>query len=199
MLDVLGLDQVAEDVCRAMLADRSRGVDDLCRILNLREEQVRSALDALFERSLVRRSADHADAWRAVDPQTGLQTLLARRHADLERRRAGIAVAQAEVAALIAERVADQPAAGAETQRLVGIDAVISRLEQLRDHTEQILRAPRTVYKPTSSTTHHDDTTTRARVHIRKSYPTRTPRPRPRPTPLANPRHSPTTPPPPRA
>jgi DNA-binding CsgD family transcriptional regulator/sugar-specific transcriptional regulator TrmB len=133
MLDVLGLDQVAEDVYRAMLADRAHGVDDLRRILDLSEHQVRSALDALFERALVRRSADRADAWRAVDPQVGFQTLLARQQAELEQRRARIATAQAEVAVLIAERLADEPADGGQTRRLPGIDTVISRLEQLAE------------------------------------------------------------------
>ena len=138
MLDVLGLDQVSEDVYRAMLADRADGVGDLCRILDLGEQQVRSALDALFERSLVRRSADQADAWRAVDPQIGFQTLLARQHAELERRRARIATAQAEIAVLIADRAADGTASGGGTERLSGVDTVISRLEQLTEiaHTE---------------------------------------------------------------
>ena len=135
MLDVLGLNQVAEDVYRAMLADRTLGVSDLCRILDLTEQQVRDALDALFERALVRRSADRADTWRAVDPQIGFQSLLARQHAELEQRRAQIAGAQAEIAVLIAERAADDPAGDGEMQRLPGIDTVISRLEQLTEAT----------------------------------------------------------------
>jgi DNA-binding CsgD family transcriptional regulator/sugar-specific transcriptional regulator TrmB len=133
MLDVLGLDQVAEDVYRAMLADRTHGVADLCRILGLAEQQVRDALDTLFERALVRRSADHAGAWRAVDPQIGFHSLLAREHAELEQHRARIATAQAEIAVLIAERATDDPDGDSEIQRLPGIDTVISRLEQLTE------------------------------------------------------------------
>lgn len=135
MLDALGLDAVAEDVYRAMLADRAHNVADLCRILGITEQRVRDALDALFEFALVRRSADLADAWRAVDPQSGLQTLLARQNAELERRRARIAVSQAEVAALIAERATNTGPTESDTgvQRLVGVDAVISRLELLTE------------------------------------------------------------------
>jgi DNA-binding CsgD family transcriptional regulator/sugar-specific transcriptional regulator TrmB len=127
MLDVLGLDQIAEDVYRAMLANRALSVVDLCRMLGIGEQEVRAALDELFAWALICRSADHADAWRAVDPQSGLRTLLARQHAELERRRARIATAQAEIATFIAER----PDGEVQGERLRGIDTVISRLEQL--------------------------------------------------------------------
>jgi len=129
MLDVLGLDAVAEDVYRAMLADRTLTVDDLCRLLGLPERQVRCALDELFERALIRRSSDYADGWRAIDPQTALLNLLARQHAELERRRADIVTAQAEVAAFIAESASGD----GHRERLPGIDQVISRLEQLAE------------------------------------------------------------------
>jgi DNA-binding CsgD family transcriptional regulator len=135
MLDVLGLDRVAEDVYRTMLGDTAHGVADLCRVLDLDEQRVRRALDALFELALVRRSADRTEAWRAVDPQAGLQTLLDRQSVELEQRRARIAASQAEIAALVAERAADAgPAdAGAGIQRLLGVDAVISQLELLTE------------------------------------------------------------------
>lgn len=135
MLGALGLDRVAEDVYRVMLADRAHGLVDLCRILGLDEQQVRRALDMLFELELVRRSSDHADAWRAVDPKIGLQNLLARQNAELEQRRARIAESQASIATLIAERAAGAgPAeAAAGTERLLGIDAVIARLESLTE------------------------------------------------------------------
>jgi len=135
MLDVLGLDRVAEDVYRTMLGDSAHGVADLCRVLGLDEQRVRSALDSLFELALVRRSADRAEAWRAIDPQAGLQMLLDRQSAELEQRRARIAASQAEIAALVAERAACAgPAdAGAGIQRLLGVDAVISQLELLTE------------------------------------------------------------------
>lgn len=135
MLDALGLDTVTEDVYRAMLADRAHGVDDLCQDLRLDEHQVRRALDTLFELALVRQSSDRADAWRAVDLQTGLQILLARQSAELEQRRARIAASQAEIAVMIAERAAGADPAGHATGaiRLLGVDAVISRLERLTE------------------------------------------------------------------
>lgn len=135
MLDVLGLDRVAENVYRTMLGNAAYGVADLCRALDLDEQQVRGALDALFELALVRRSADRTEAWRAVDPQAGLQILLDRQSAQLEQRRARIAASQAEIAAIVAERATDSGRAdgSAGFQRLLGVDAVISRLERLTE------------------------------------------------------------------
>ena len=82
MLDVLGLDRTAEDVYRTLLAEQAYGVEELCLALGLTEDQVRQALDQMFALALVRRSSDRSGGWRAVDPQTGLQKLLARQNAD---------------------------------------------------------------------------------------------------------------------
>lgn len=152
MLDVLGLDRVAEDVYRAMLADRTLGVDALCRRLGLGEAQVRAALDELFQRSLVRRSSDHADLWRAIDPRTGLRTLLDREQVELERRRARIAAAQAEIATLIADQPGPETPRGSRTRRLHGTDAVIARLEQFTEtaQTEILCIIPGGVQSPAS-------------------------------------------------
>ncbi|MFE2286466.1 LuxR C-terminal-related transcriptional regulator [Streptomyces sp. NPDC059443] len=130
MLSALGLDSTAEAVYRTLLAEQTYGVDELCLALGLTEDQVRQALDQMFALALVRRSSDRTGGWRAVDPQTGLQTLLARQNAELEQKRARIAVSQAEIAAMIAERTAAQPSDATGSERLIGIDAVISRIEQ---------------------------------------------------------------------
>ncbi|MEY9843306.1 LuxR C-terminal-related transcriptional regulator [Streptacidiphilus sp. MAP5-3] len=129
MLDALGLDRTAELVYRTLLAEKTFGVDELCLALDLTEDQVRHALDQMFALALIRRSSDRTGGWRAVDPQTGLQTLLARQNADLERKRARIAASQAEIAAMIAERTAALPR-DTGTERLTGTDVVIARIEQ---------------------------------------------------------------------
>jgi hypothetical protein len=85
----------------------------------------------MFALALVRRSSDRAGGWRAVDPQTGLQTLLSRQNAELEQKRARIAASQAEIAAMLAERTAvHAPADTVGCERLLGTDAVIGRIEQ---------------------------------------------------------------------
>lgn len=130
MLDALGVDQAAEDVYRALLADRACGVSDLCALLGLSECRVRAALDELFALALIRRSSDSDGNWLAVDPQVGLQSLLAQQNAELERRRAGIAASQARIAALIAERAATERSEIGGVERLRGTDAVIARIER---------------------------------------------------------------------
>ncbi len=155
MLEVLGLDQGAEDVYRALLAGRANRVNDLCHLLDLDEGPVRAALAELATLSLVRHSADVADGWRAIDPQTGLQALLAQQNAELERRRARIAASQADIAALLAERTEPRLAAGAGgTRRLVGVDAVITRLEQLSEtaRTEVLGITPGSAQSPAALT-----------------------------------------------
>jgi len=130
VLDVLGLDRAAEDVYRTLLAEQTYGVEELCVALGLTEDQVRRALDQMFALALVRRSSDRSGGWRAVDPQTGLQKLLARQNAELEQKRARIAASQAEITAMIAERTAGQPDTAGRSERLNGTDAVIARIEQ---------------------------------------------------------------------
>ncbi|MBR7825723.1 LuxR family transcriptional regulator [Actinospica sp. MGRD01-02] len=129
MLDALGLDETAEDVYRTLLAERTYGVDELCRALGLDEDRVRQALDQMFELALVRRSSERADGWRAVDPQVGLQRLLNRHNAELEQRRARIIASQAKIAELIADRAAAQ-GSGSSVEHVLGVDAVIARIEQ---------------------------------------------------------------------
>lgn len=161
MLEVLGLDQGAEDVYRALLAGRANRVNDLCHLLDLDEGPVRAALAELATLSLVRHSADVADGWRAIDPQTGLQALLAQQNAELERRRARIAASQADIAALLAERTEPRLAAGpGGTRRLVGVDAVITRLEQLSEtaRTEVLGITPGSAQSPATLTAaRHND------------------------------------------
>jgi DNA-binding CsgD family transcriptional regulator/sugar-specific transcriptional regulator TrmB len=134
MLEVLGLDRDTEAVYRALLSGQAESVEQLCRSLSLTETGVRAALDRLFEIELVRRSADRSGEWRAIDPQASLRILLARENAELERRRAEVAASQADIASLIAERaIADQPTESPAVRRLPGIDAVLTRLEQLTE------------------------------------------------------------------
>jgi DNA-binding CsgD family transcriptional regulator/sugar-specific transcriptional regulator TrmB len=134
MLEVLGLDTVAEDVYRTMLSSSAHSVSELCALLGLTEGQVRDALDRLFGLALVRHSADRDGAWSTVDPRSGLQELLDRENAELEQRRARIAASQAALTALIAESsTAEEAEAGAGFERLMGVDAVIARLEQLTE------------------------------------------------------------------
>ncbi|GGN58387.1 hypothetical protein GCM10010112_12170 [Actinoplanes lobatus] len=132
MLDVLGLGSEAESVYRLLLAHPRWGVRDLVEHLAADEDTVRGALDQLFDLALLCPSAEREGELRAVSPTVGLQSLLARQQADVEHRLRRIAAGQAAVAAILAE-YSDRAAAeeAPEAERVIGPDAIQSRLEEL--------------------------------------------------------------------
>lgn len=142
MLATLGVDETAERVYWAMLANPGWGLGELAARLDLSEKQLRASLDDLFALSLVRESFDHPDRFRALDPEAGLLSALARQHEDLVRRQQQVAASQAAVARMLAEHAG--PAShrpehdGAE--RLIGLDAVQDRLERFsREAASEVL------------------------------------------------------------
>ncbi|MEV6924294.1 helix-turn-helix transcriptional regulator [Dactylosporangium sp. NPDC051485] len=136
MLEYLGLDASAEGVYRLMLGHPDWGVAELAEALDTGPDQIRTALDELFELSLLRKSVEQEGRFLPVNPRVGLQSLLARQQADLERRKQQIADSQAAMATMVAE-FADRSTSAAPTDvdRVVGIDAVLGRLEELADNT----------------------------------------------------------------
>jgi DNA-binding CsgD family transcriptional regulator len=129
MLEALGIDAVTEAVYQTMLMHPDWGAARLAGHLGFAEAAVRAGLDQLAELELVLPSRETAGALRPVDPQAGLQALIARERAQLARRQEQIAAGQAAVAGLLAGIAAGAPDRdGAE--RLVGLDAIQRRLEQ---------------------------------------------------------------------
>lgn len=132
MLEILGLDACAESVYRLMLAQPGWGVAELAAELAVPEHAVRSALDTLFELSLLRPSAERAGQLRAVSPKVGLQSLLARQQADLDRQMQRIAAGQAAMAAMVAQYAELTPDRQApEAEQVLGLDAIQHRVEEL--------------------------------------------------------------------
>ncbi|GAA3304550.1 helix-turn-helix transcriptional regulator [Dactylosporangium vinaceum] len=132
MLEYFGLDTTAEGVYRLLLAHPAWGVAELAAELQVGPDAVRAALDALFELSLLRRSAERESHLRAVSPAVGLQSLLAQQQADLERRTQRIAAGQAAMAAMVADYADNQPArASADATQVVGMDAILREIEEL--------------------------------------------------------------------
>lgn len=131
-VEVLGLGTPGEGVYLAMLANPSWGVAELVAHLRLSEQQVRDALDELFDRSLLRQSVEDPARFRVVSPQVALGAWLADKQAELARRQQDVAESQASILAILAEYSA-QPAGRSypDAERLVGLDAVYDRLEQL--------------------------------------------------------------------
>lgn len=131
MLEILGLDPQAENVYRLMLAEPGWGIDELAQKLSIEEHAVRIALDRLFDLALLRRSGERDGELRAVSPQVGLQSLLARQQADIDQRMQRIAAGQAAMAVMVAE-YAERPAQStSESEQVLGYDAIQQRLEEL--------------------------------------------------------------------
>ncbi|MET9608055.1 helix-turn-helix transcriptional regulator [Streptomyces sp. NPDC006512] len=132
MLDALGLDTDAETVYRRMLADPSGGVAEFGYQLGMTETQVRDALDQLVDLGLLAESRDRPGALRVVSLEAGLEQLLRRQERDLVRRQHALAMSKAAAARAIAEYGDLQPNTQTDgAERLVGLDAIQSRLEEL--------------------------------------------------------------------
>lgn len=132
MLQALGLGPDVEAVYRGMLGDPSGGVAELCVSLGLTETQVRSGLDRLVDLGLLGPSRDSPGSLRAISPDLGLELLLGRQEEELARRQAELALSKAAAARVVSEFADLRPHTEVDgAERLVGIDAIQSRLEDL--------------------------------------------------------------------
>ncbi|MER6687657.1 LuxR C-terminal-related transcriptional regulator [Streptomyces minutiscleroticus] len=145
MLNSLGLDPVAESVYRAML-NKPQGVADICRWLDLSEEEVRSALDRLSALALVRASTEDPHQLHAVSPHVGMELLIAQQQAELAEQQRRLEVSRAEVARFILDYDGrHQPeSADAGVTYLKGLDCIRDHLAMLnsRVSTELLTFAP---------------------------------------------------------
>jgi len=142
LLEVLGLAPSTEAVYRVLLAAPRSSIEDLVLKLELPETEVQSALDELIRHSLVRESRDVPGELRVVRPDVGLEELLRRQEAALTERKRQLEDAKAEVAELVTRFASsDHGRSLADTtERLLGLDAIQSRLEVLaRDMQSECL------------------------------------------------------------
>jgi len=121
MLDPLGIDSFCEDIYLAMIADPSLAVSDLAERLGRPDTEIRAGLDRLARLALLRPSRDEPGTLRAVHPARGLSILIRRQQQELERKRR-------QVDALVGR---EQDSGAWTIERLEGLDAVQSRLEEL--------------------------------------------------------------------
>ncbi|MGF1425733.1 LuxR C-terminal-related transcriptional regulator [Kitasatospora sp. LaBMicrA B282] len=128
MLETLGLTAAASAVYQAML---DRPGDDVARLAEhcaLTRPQVYDCFEQLTELMLLRASAEHPGQLRAVSPEIGLADVLARQEAELAARQAQLAASRAAVIRMVADRAEQNSHHG---ERLLGLDAVQARLEQM--------------------------------------------------------------------
>ncbi|MER5640870.1 helix-turn-helix transcriptional regulator [Kitasatospora sp. NPDC002227] len=147
MLESLGLSGAAAAVYRAMLDRPGDGVAALAAAADLTAGQVHACLDELAGLLLVRASGEHPGRMRAVSPEVGLADMLARQEAELAARQAQLAASRAAVTRLVADRAESRAAHG---ERLLGMDAVQDRLEELgrRAQAECLGVHPGTGHRP---------------------------------------------------
>lgn len=142
MLELLGLDTADQAVYREMLADPAAGVDELCESLGLDERQVHAALDRLADLALVRDSRDRPGMLCAVEPQAGLEAILRRQEEDLAHRQRELAANKAAVAHAVTQFANLRPNTSRDgATRLIGLDAVQARIEQLARDVRGELRS----------------------------------------------------------
>ncbi|MFI6057606.1 helix-turn-helix domain-containing protein [Streptomyces sp. NPDC051286] len=149
MLELLGLDKPTEAVYRAMLSRPRDDAEALAERLGISEEAVREAWDRLCELSLVQYAADcptgASTPPRAVNPEVGLDYLLAQRQAEFALESQRIAGARAAARQLISEYEDLRPAgAPVSVEHLADVDQVRTRLAVLTENvrTEVMVFAP---------------------------------------------------------
>jgi DNA-binding CsgD family transcriptional regulator/sugar-specific transcriptional regulator TrmB len=133
MLEMFGLDHRAEEVYRAALACPDATATELAGRLGLGEDDIRSALDELAQRCLLRASWNDPGVLRPVRPDIALEAMVTREQADLTRRRQQLEEGKTAIAELVTEYAGYQndSMGGEWGEWLDGIDAIRERIEQL--------------------------------------------------------------------
>jgi sugar-specific transcriptional regulator TrmB/DNA-binding CsgD family transcriptional regulator len=132
MLESLGLDGVYEEIYLTMVADPALTVSDLVERLGRPEAEIRAGLDQLAHFTLLRPSREEPGALRPVHPARGLAILLQRQEQELERKRQEVESQREDLEAVLGQ---DEDGAAWTIERLEGLDAVQTRLEQLTAQT----------------------------------------------------------------
>ncbi|MEV6682698.1 LuxR C-terminal-related transcriptional regulator [Streptomyces erythrochromogenes] len=135
MLETLGLDLMAEQVYRMMLAHPTDGVARLATRLEMSQDEVRSGLGKLSALAIVLPSQHEENGFRVLDPEAAMEILLARQHAELAAQQSRVEASRAAAAQLIAEcaGVRQRPT---DDEHLIGPDVIRERLGQLGREAE---------------------------------------------------------------
>lgn len=145
MLEALGLEPEVQAVYAAMLADPALGVNALAERIACSEAEIRQRLNRLADLELLRPSRENPGRMTPISPSLGLQALIRRQEEELAARRRQIDDARAAAARIVAEHaVVDPRRADAESQHIVGLDAIQAKLEEVAAaaHTETLSVVP---------------------------------------------------------
>ncbi|MGW1022878.1 helix-turn-helix transcriptional regulator [Streptomyces sp. NPDC002577] len=129
---MLGLSAFEETVYRSILRSAGGRVQELVDELAADEAAVRSAISLLTDMSMIRRSWEDADLLLPISPEVAVGSLLADQEERLARRRQELESSRVALARLVSEySTVGQVPGGNGVQRLEGIDAVRTRIEEL--------------------------------------------------------------------
>ncbi|WP_262062108.1 helix-turn-helix transcriptional regulator [Streptomyces sp. STR69] len=130
MFDALGLDELTSRVYLTMITHQGQPVRALAGRAGLAEDAVRSALDVLARKSLLRAADGDREGFVPVNPSVGLAALLAEQEREVDEQRVRLARTRQEVARLASEWAAGQEECGS-VERVRGAAAVASRVGEL--------------------------------------------------------------------
>ncbi|WP_030241219.1 helix-turn-helix transcriptional regulator [Streptomyces sp. NRRL S-350] len=132
MLDALGLDDTCTSVYRALLANPDAGLGELCTLVGMAENDLRAVLDKLGALALIRPSFDEQRVYRAVDPELGLQALIARQQERLAAEQQRVEQLRVAAVQLAADLAAHRPRHSVpDIERLDGIAEIRDRIRVL--------------------------------------------------------------------
>ncbi|MER7780469.1 helix-turn-helix domain-containing protein [Streptomyces sp. NPDC096191] len=132
MLDVLGLDETCAAVYKALLEQPQAGIEELRRSLRLDEDGLRTSLDRLSELALVRPRQGEPDVYRAVDPQLGVQAVIAHQQEQLAAEQQRVEQLRLAAVHLAADFAAIRPRRGLpDVEQLDDIDEIRDRIHIL--------------------------------------------------------------------
>lgn len=135
MLEILGLSPAAERVYRAMLAHPGEGVTQLAARLGATQGEIRDSLDQLSALAIIQPLQQESRGFRAMDPETAMEKLLARQQTELAAQQLRVEASRAAAARLIAE-CSGVRADREDDQLVIGPEAIRDRLGRLAAETE---------------------------------------------------------------
>jgi len=141
VLSSFGIDVEIESVYRKLLEEPHATVAVLAERLGRTEPQIRQALDVLADLALLRPSLTTTGRMIPVSPAVGLETMLRRQEEYLAMRRRALEAGRAAARAVrgtarAAGGTADDTDADPDLERVLGADAVQTRLEEIVSSAE---------------------------------------------------------------
>lgn len=120
-----------------MLAYPGEDIAGMARRLRCPEDEIRESLDRLAALAMVQPSDFAGSGFQAVSPETAMELLLARQHAELAAQRMRVEASRAAAAQLIAECSALRPRSlDPEAEHVIGLHAIRDRLAILAKGAE---------------------------------------------------------------